>query len=269
MKLCAVLLVSSFVGLVSVRSFAQDEHSWGNTFACAVDWFTACATPRVHQEVNLDRPNKRAAKTVSNPPVPQRGSSLPEPVRNLLENPSPETARAYITWSRQANEKLAKATEYIAQATREINSRDASSNGVESPNTNAASGLGPVGLYYFFSPGDETALTDVAVLNQIFEEGRLGVVGIPVRGKDEEIVQFLNEAKPLFPVRRSDAEVRMIKPSETPELHLALSLKKKMFRIGSVISETVIKQAIDDILVTVVHRKSRSSPLASAATDHP
>jgi hypothetical protein len=258
------VIVPALVVFYPIRSFAQDTNPWGSIFDCAVDWFTACATPRVHQEINLDRPNKRAAKT-----VPQRGSSLPEPVRNLLENPSPETARAYITWSRQANEKLAKATEYIAQATREINSRDASSSGVESPNTNAASGLGPVGLYYFFSPGDATALTDVAVLNKIFEEGRLGVVGIPVRGKDEEIMQFLNEAKPLFPVRRSDAEVRMIKPSETPELHLALPLKKKTFRIGSVINETVIKQAIDDILVTVFHRKSRSSPLASAATDRP
>ena len=58
------------------------------------------------------------------------------------------------------------------------------------------------------------------------------MVGIPVRGKDEEIIQFLNEAKPLFPVRRSDAEVQMIKPSVTPELHMALPLDKKIFRLG-------------------------------------
>ena len=118
-----------------------------------------------------------------------------------------ETARAYVTWSRQTNEKLAKASEYIAQATREMNAA-ASQNGVERSNINALSSLGPVGLYYFFSPDDQTALKDVRVLNNIFQKGKLGVVGIPVRGKDEEIIQFLNEAKPLFPVRRSDAEVQ-------------------------------------------------------------
>ena len=151
-------------------------------------------------------------------------------MRKVLENPSPETARAYVTWSRQTNEKLAKATEYIAQATREMNAA-ATPASIEKSITNAASGLGPVGLYYFFSPDDQTALKDVPVLNKIFQEGRLGVVGIPVRGKDEEIIQFLNETKPLFPVRRSEAEVRMIKPSETPELHLALPLEKKIFRL--------------------------------------
>ena len=60
------------------------------------------------------------------------------------------------------------------------------------------------------------------------------MVGIPVRGKDEEIIQFLNETKPLFPVRKSEAEVRMIKPSETPDLYLAFPLEKKLlpFRTG-------------------------------------
>ena len=52
-------------------------------------------------------------------------ANLPVPVKNVLENPSPETARAYVVWSRQANEKLAKASEYIAQATREMNSESA------------------------------------------------------------------------------------------------------------------------------------------------
>jgi hypothetical protein len=261
------LLVPALLSFRPVRSLAQELNSWGSLFDCAVDWFSQCTVVR---ENRIDEPTKLHVPSANTSSLSGKSTTanLPLPVRNVLENPSAETAKAYVLWSRQANEKLAKASEYIAQATREINLRDTSSSGVES-NTNAASGLGPVGLYYVFSPDDETALTDVAVLNKIFEEGRLGVVGIPVRGKDEEIMQFLNEAKPLFPVRRSDAEVRMIKPSETPELHLALPLKKKIFRIGSVISETVIKQAIDDILVTVFHRKSRSSPLASAATDRP
>jgi hypothetical protein len=43
-----------------------------------------------------------------------KNSNLPEPIKDVLENPSPETARAYVAWSRQSNEKLAKASEYIA-----------------------------------------------------------------------------------------------------------------------------------------------------------
>jgi hypothetical protein len=262
MKPYTIFLVSSFVGLASVSSFAQDKNSWGETFTCSVNWFAGCATTRVEPPVDLEKPNEKLASTISNLPFSQQRSNLPEPVRNVLENPSPETARAYVTWSRQANEKLAKATEYIAQATREINA-GASPTSIEKSNTHSASGLGPVGLYYFFSPDDQTALKDVRVLNKIFQEGRLGVVGIPVRGKDQEIIQFLNEAKPLFLVRRSDAEVRMIKPSETPELHLALPLEKKIFRLVSVINETAIMQEIGNVLAVESKRNSAFESLAS------
>jgi hypothetical protein len=263
------LLLPALLALNPIQSSAHELNSWGDTFSCAVDWFAACAPPRVQPAVDSESSNERATRTVIYPPFGHQGSSLPEPVRNVLENPSPATAKAYITWSRQANEKLRKATEYIAQASRDMNTSDVSPTGDKSSNTNPASGLGPVGLYYFFSPGDQTLLPDVAVLNKIFQEGRLGVVGIPVRGKDEEIVQLLNEAKPLFPVRRSDAEVRMIKPSETPDLYLAFPLEKKIFPLGSVLNETLIKQAIENILVTVVGRKSRLNPLASVAADGP
>ena len=174
---------------------------------------------------------------------------MPAPVRNVLENPSPETARAYVLWSRQASERLAKATEYIAQATREINSEAsnfASSN--ERRNDLVSAGVGPVGLYYFFSPADQTAAKDVAVLNKIWREGRIGVVGIPVRGNDEEIGTFVNEAKPLFPVRKSDAEVKLVKPVETPDLYLALPLEKKIFRLGPTITEKAIVESIGTTL---------------------
>ena len=248
MKPCTIFLVSSLVGLASGQSFAQDRNSWGETFTCSVNWFAACSTIIVAPKLDSEKPKDKLASTISNLPFSQQRSNLPEPVRNILENPSLETAKAYVTWARHANEKLAKATDYIAQITREMNASAASQNSIEKSNTNATSSLGPVGLYYFFAPGDQSTLKDVAVLNKIFQEGRLGVVGIPIRGKDEEIVQFLNEAKPLFPVRRSDAEVRMINPSITPELHLALPLEKKVLRLGSTITETTIAEAVGSIV---------------------
>jgi hypothetical protein len=269
MKSLVVHIMSVFVVLTSVQSFAQDSNSWGDTFACSVDWFAACTTTRVELAVDSEKPKEKPARTVVSPSFLQQSAHQPAPVRNVLDNPSPETARAYVTWSRQANEKLARAAEYIAQATRELNTESGAKISIGKSGAIAASGLGPVGLYYFFSPDDQTALKDVRVLNKIFQGGRLGVVGIPVRGRDEEIVQFLNETKPLFPVRKSEAEVRMIKPSETPELHLALPLEKKIFRIGSVLNETVITHAIEDILVAVLGRKSSLSPLTSAAADRP
>jgi hypothetical protein len=170
-------------------------------------------------------------------------------VRNVLDNPSPETAREYVLWSRQANERLAKASEYIAQATREINSEGSiSENSNERNNNLPLAGVGPVGLYYFFSPFDPTAAKDVAVLNNIWREGRIGVVGIPVSGKDEGIGKYVGDAKPLFPVRRSDAEVKLLKPAETPDLYLALPLEKRMFRLGPTITETAITEAIRSVL---------------------
>jgi hypothetical protein len=248
MKPCTILLVSSLVGLSPIPSFAQDRSSWGETFTCSVNWFVACATTSLEPAADSEKPNDKAVRTINNLPFSQQRSNLPEPVQNVLENPSPESAKAYVTWSRQAKEKLTKATEYIAQATRELNEEGAPRDVTEKNNAISASGLGPVGLYYFFSPSDQTALKDIRVLNRIYQEGRLGVVGIPVRAKDEEIVQFVNETKPLFPVRRSDAEVRMVKPSETPELYLALPLEKKMFRLGSTITESAITEAIGSIV---------------------
>lgn len=167
-------------------------------------------------------------------------------------------ARAYVAWSRQASEKLAKASEYIAQATREINSEaTAFRNDAEKSNDVGFAGQGPAGLYYFFSPGDESAVKDVAVLNKIWREGRLGVVGIPVRGKDEQIVNYVNEAKPLFPIRRSDAEVKLVRAAETPNLYLALPLEKKLFRLGPTITETAIADAISTIAAELSRIKSR------------
>jgi hypothetical protein len=263
MKSLTVPFMSMFVAFASAQSFAQDSNSWGDTFACSVDWFAACTTTRVELAVDSEKPKEKPARTIVSPSSLQRSAPQPEPVRNVLENPSPETARAYVTWSRQANEKLAKATEYIAQATRELNAESVAKISIGKSGAIAASGLGPVGLYYFFSPDDQTALKDVQVLNKIFQEGRLGVVGIPVRGRDEEIVQFLNEAKPLFPVRKSEAEVRMIKPSETPELHFALPLEKKIFRLASVINETAIMQAIGNLLAVRSNKNNAFESLAS------
>ena len=248
MKPCTILLVSSLVGLASGQSFAQERNSWGEMFTCSVNWFAACATTSVEPAADSEKPKEKLASSISNLPFSQQRSNLPEPVRNVLENPSPETAKAYVTWSRQTKERLTMATEYIAQATRELNEERASSNFTENSNAISGSGLGPAGLYYFFSPGDQTALKDVRVLNRIYQEGRLGVVGIPVRAKDEEIVQFVNEAKPLFPVRRSDDEVRMIKPNVTPELHLALPIEKKVIRLGSTITEAAIAEAVGNIV---------------------
>ncbi len=88
----------------------------------------------------------------------------------------------------------------------------------------------------------------MAVLNKIWRAGKIGVVGIPVRGKDEEVARFVSEAKPLFPIRRSDAEVKVVKPTETPDLYLALPLEKKMLRLGSTITETAITEAIGSIV---------------------
>ena len=101
------------------------------------------------------------------------------------------------------------------------------------------------------------------MLNKIWRAGRLGVVGIPVGGKDEEIGNYANEAKPLFPIRRSDAEVKLVKPAEISDLYLALPLEKKMIRLGPIILETAITEAIGSILGAQSRGKSSLDSLAS------
>jgi len=256
------LIVPALLALYPVRSIAQDSNSWGSTFDCGVDWFSQCSVVR---EIRTDEPTKLHVPSANTSSLSGKSTAanLPLPVRNVLENPSPETARAYVLWSRQANERLAKASEYIAQATREINSeRSISGNSNKRINDLALAEMGPVGLYYFFSPADQTAAKDVAVLNKIWREGKLGVVGIPVGGKDEEVGDYVDEAKPLFPIRRSDAEVKLVKPAETPDLYLAPPLQKKMIRLGPTISETAITEAIGSVLAAQSKGKSTLDLLA-------
>ena len=253
------LVVPALFAFYPSQSFAQDVNPWGSIFDCAVDWFSQCKAVR---ENRTEEPTKLPAPAGNTSSLSGKSTAanLPLPVRNVLENPSPETARAYVLWSKQASERLAKASEYIGQATREINS-EVNSN--ERNNNLPLVGVGPVGLYYFFSPDDQSAAKDVAVLNKIWREGRLGVVGIPVGGKDEDVGNYVNEAKPLFPIRRSDAEVKLVKPAETPDLYLALPLEKKIFRLGSTITETAIAETIGNILAAQTRGKPGLGSLAS------
>ena len=180
------LIVPALLALCPVRSFAQDSNSWGSTFDCGVDWFSQCSVVR---EIRTDEPTKLHVPSANTSSLSGKSTAanLPLPVRNVLENPSPETARAYVLWSRQASERLAKASEYVAQAMRENSEASIVRNSNERSNDLSLAGVGPVGLYYFFSPADQTAAKDVAVLNKIWRAGKLGVVGIPVGGKDEEV----------------------------------------------------------------------------------
>ena len=251
MSRATFLIVAVLLTFDPVRSPAQDSNPWSSVFDCAVDWFNQC---RVFRENRTEEPTKPRTAS-ANPSGRSTATNLPLPVRNVLDNPSPETARAYVLWSRQASEKLAKTSEYIAQATRELNS---GANSNERNSNLPLAGAGPVGLYYFFSPDDQSAAKDVAVLNKIWQQGRLGVVGIPVSGKDDEVRNYVDGAKPLFPIRRSDAEVKLVKPAETPELYLALPLEKKMFRLGPTITETAIAETIGNILN--VRSKRKPSP---------
>jgi hypothetical protein len=246
-----LLVVPVLLAFNPIQSFAQDLNSWGDVFSCAVDWFGICKGKRP------DEPDKQLDPRRSTSSLPTTAVNLPMPVRNVLENPSPESARAYVLWSRQASEKLAKASEYIAQATREINSEvSILSTDNKTGNDFTLAGVGPVGLYYFFSPDDRSAARDVAVLNKIWSDGKIGVVGIRVRGNDEDVARFVNAAKPLFPIRSSDGEVQVVKPTETPDLYLALPLEKKLLRLASTITETAITEAIGSILAA----RSRGKP---------
>ena len=249
------------LSLCPANSFAQEQNSWGDAFDCAVNWFRGCVPEKNIREKGADNAKEMPAgrSNISSLLQEPNNSNLPAPVRNVLENPSPETARAYVAWSRQSSEKLAKASEYIAQATHEMSQAPTLRNDTERSNEFAFAGMGPAGLYYFFSPGDQSAVKDVAVLNKIWREGRLGVVGIPAGGKYEDVVTFVNEAKPLFPIRRSDAEVRLVKATETPELYLALPFEKKLFRLAPRFTETAITDAISTIAAELSRIKSRMS----------
>src|ERR1043166_1877025 len=130
------LLFSALLSLCPLNSFAQEQNSWGRVFDCAVDWFSGCVLEKTIREKGANKPKEIPAgrRNISSLLQGPNNSNLPAPVKNVLENPSPETARAYVVWSRRANEKLARASEYIAQATHEMSQAPTFRNDTERTN---------------------------------------------------------------------------------------------------------------------------------------
>src|ERR1700694_5921682 len=101
MKSRTLILFSALLSLCPVDSFAEEQNSWGDAFDCAVDWFSGCVPEKTIREKGADKPKEMPANVANTSSLLQghNNSNLPAPVRNMLENPSPETARAYVAWS--------------------------------------------------------------------------------------------------------------------------------------------------------------------------
>ncbi len=258
-----VLFLMAALILYPADSRSQEINAWGQTFDCSVDWFRPCAPMKPPKELaEYEKDEKLPGKEKADAPSLLAGlnvANLPPPVKNVLEDPSPETAREYIAWRRKANEALAQASEYIAQAERELGPVQGLV-GEKLKKRKEIEKRGLVGLYYFFSPNDLSAREDVKVLNKVFEEEQLGVVGIPVRARDEEVMRFVRLTKPVFPVRKGEEEVKLIRPERTPNLYLALPLQKKIVRVGSAITETAIKEALGKAVTEVFKERLGSAP---------
>jgi len=261
-----VFLLAGVIVLCSGDSWAQEVNAWGETFDCAVDFFGPCLPKKSEKKETLDEMKqkrtegeKSAALSLVGGPNP---AGLPGPVRKVLENPSPETAREYVAWMREGNERLGRASEYIAQAEREMGPAQGFV-GEKIQKKQEIESRGLVGLYYFFSLEDPSTREDVKVLNKVFREEQVGVVGIPVKGRSEDLMRFIKLSNPLFPVRKGEEEVKLIGPKRTPDLYLALPLQKKIFRVGSNISEAAIKEALEKAVAEVVKERlgSGSPPL--------
>ncbi len=256
-------LLAGLILLYPQNSFAQEVNAWGKMFDCAVDWFKPCVPRKAVQKALADEGEDKksesgksaAVSLVAGPNSP----NLPPPVKNVLENPSPGTAREYVTWMRKGNEALAQAGEYIAQAEREMGVVEGVA-GERIKKKEEIEERGLVALYYFFSPDDVSAKEDVRVLNKVWQEEQIGVVGIPVKARDEEVLRFVRLNQPLFPVRKGEEEARLVGPKKTPDLYLALPLQKKIFRVGPSVTEDTIKEALGKALAEVLKDKFGSGP---------
>ena len=257
------LLMASVVFLYSGGLSAEEINGWGKPFHCAVDWFRPCMAKEAVKNGVVDEKAEKRPESGKSAAVSLvtglNSSNLPPPVKNVLENPSLEAAREFVTWTRKANEALAQAGEYIAQAEREMGPvRGVIGEKIKKKEEIESRGL--VALYYFFSPNDPVAREDVKVLNKVWQEEQVGVVGIPVKARDEEVLRFVRLSQPLFPIRKGEEEARLIGPRKTPDLYLALPLQKKIFRVGSSVTEGAIKEALGKALAEVLKERLGSGP---------
>lgn len=72
---------------------------------------------RPHIEFWGPRPPRKAPPNPE--PVPELETDLPPPVRELVADPTPERARAYLAWQRERIERLRKALHLLEEVSRE------------------------------------------------------------------------------------------------------------------------------------------------------
>jgi hypothetical protein len=80
----------------------------------------SCPPDRFFERPDIEfwgpRPQKKAGAET---PPPHLEADLPPPVRELIADPTPERARAYLAWQRERIERLRKAMRLLEEVSKE------------------------------------------------------------------------------------------------------------------------------------------------------
>jgi len=150
----------------------------------------------------------------------------PKEVRDFLEQPNPENARAYLTWNLKRIKKFILAQELLRKEAKELEV-------VKEPSQDR---VGAGYLFYFMSKGCPACEKESRVIEDIYLNHPEIRIEVFAKGfSDRELENF------RFPVRQDNGISSLFKVNSYPSIAVFNKKKQKYFLSGFVDKERLLK----------------------------
>jgi len=163
----------------------------------------------------------------------------PKEVRDFLEEPNPENARAYLTWNLKRIKKFILAQELLRKEAKELEVVKEPKNlpkPASSSSVNSQDRVGAGYLFYFMSKGCPACEKESRVIEDIYLNHPEIRIEVFAKGfSDRELENF------RFPVRQDNGISSLFKVNSYPSIAVFNKKKQKYFLSGFVDKERLLK----------------------------
>ena len=163
----------------------------------------------------------------------------PKEVRDFLENPDPQNAKAYLQWNLRRIKKFILAQELLRKEAKELEVMKETRSLLEpgsSPSFNSQDRAGASYLFYFMSKGCPACEKESRVIEDLYlNHPEIRVEAFAKGFSDRELEGF------RFPVRQDNGMSSLFKVNSYPSIAVFNKKKQKYFLSGFVDKDRILK----------------------------
>ncbi len=235
---CLILMFMIFVSIVSIAD-AEGLFDYDR-----VDFFNSFNSKEKTREVVPQEKPQTITDEWAEPIISPQGSVSiyvpPSQVKDFLDKPSPENAKAYLEWNQKRIKKFILAQEVLAKEVKEIGFTedtkaftDFASFGSNSLMDNAR--LKANTLFYFMLKGCPACQRETRVIEDIFmNHPEIKIEAFADGFSDGELEEF------KFPVRQDNGMSQILKVNSYPAILVINKKKEKYFVSGYVDKDRIL-----------------------------